>query len=155
VNGQTRGALELDDIQRGVLSPRPTPYAATYLVFRIDDRGHGRELMRRASAVVTSAADPVSPQGETWVSVAVTWNGLRALGLPPASLATFAWEFRQGMAARAKALGDVGESGPENWETPLGTSDVHVVLAAVAPDTPRLEAAIDRARPAYDQLPGV
>ena len=31
------------------------------------------------------------------------------------------------MAARAAALGDVGESSPEHWETPLGTSDVHVV----------------------------
>jgi len=30
--------LELDDIQSGVLRPRPTPYAATYIVFRIDAR---------------------------------------------------------------------------------------------------------------------
>ncbi|MFH9088509.1 hypothetical protein [Streptomyces sp. NPDC017673] len=54
-------SLELDDIQRGVLSPRPTPYAASYLAFRIDDRVDGRELMRRASTAVTSAADSVSP----------------------------------------------------------------------------------------------
>ena len=40
--------LELADIQSGVLRPRPTPYAATYIVFRIDDRKAGRELMRRA-----------------------------------------------------------------------------------------------------------
>ncbi|MFC9751880.1 Dyp-type peroxidase [Streptomyces sp. NPDC056921] len=151
----TPAALEFDDIQSGVLSPRPTPYTATYLVFRVDDRAHGRELMRRASAVVTSAADSVSALGETWVSVAVTFNGLEALGVPRASLDTFAWEFRQGMAARSEALGDVGESGPEHWEVPLGTSDVHVVFAALAPDATRLEAALDRARPAYDRLPGV
>ena len=53
--------LELDDIQSGVLRPRPTPYAATYVLLRIDDRKAGRELMRRASAVVTSAANPTSP----------------------------------------------------------------------------------------------
>ncbi|GAA3371695.1 Dyp-type peroxidase [Streptomyces sannanensis] len=151
----TRGALELDDIQRGVFSPRPTPYAATYLVFRVDDRAQGRELMRRASAVVTTAADSASPLGETWVSVAVTCHGLEALGVPRTALDTFAWEFRQGMAARAKALGDVGESSPENWEAPLGTSEVHVVFTAVAPDAERLEEAIDRARPAYEHLPGV
>jgi hypothetical protein len=29
--------LELDDIQSGVLRPRPTPFAATYIIFRIDD----------------------------------------------------------------------------------------------------------------------
>ncbi|MER5358575.1 Dyp-type peroxidase [Streptomyces sp. NPDC002785] len=155
MSGHARAALELDDIQRGVLSPRPTPYAATYLVFRVDDRAHGRELMRRASAVVTSAADPDSPLGETWVSVAVTRHGMEALGVPHASLKTFAWEFRQGMTARARALGDVAESSPEHWEAPLGTADVHVVLTAVAPDAPQLEAALDRARPAYERLPGV
>ncbi|NUP22308.1 MAG: Dyp-type peroxidase [Streptomyces sp.] len=147
--------LDLDDIQRGVLSPRPTPYAATYILFRIHDRHHGRELMRRVSTVVTSAADAVSPLGETWVSVALTYHGLRALGLRQEWLATFAWEFRQGMAARADALGDVGESSPENWESPLGTPDVHVVLVALAPDSAQLEAAIDRARPAYEALEGV
>ncbi|MEU8269946.1 Dyp-type peroxidase [Sphaerisporangium sp. NPDC049002] len=152
---QTQVALELHDIQRGVLSPRPTPYAATYILFRIDDRAHGKELMRRVSAVVTSAADSASPLGETWVSVAVTCHGLRALGVPQDSLDTFAWEFRQGMAARANALGDIDESSPENWEPPLGTPDVHVVLVALAPDSTQLEAAIDRARPAFDTLPGV
>ncbi|MEV0973005.1 Dyp-type peroxidase [Microtetraspora glauca] len=152
---RTHVTLELDDIQRGVLSPRPTPYAATYILFRIDDRAHGRELMRRASTAVTSAADAISPLGETWVSVAVTYQGLMALGVPRESLETFPWEFRQGMVARAKALGDTGESSPENWEAPLGTSDVHVVLTALAPDSARLEAAIDRARPVYGDLPGV
>ncbi|MET8244943.1 Dyp-type peroxidase [Streptomyces sp. NPDC005202] len=147
--------LELDDIQRGVLSPRPTPYADAYLAFRVDDREQGRELMRRVSGAVTSAADSASPLGDTWVSAALTCHGLETLGVPAASLDTFAWEFRQGMAARARALGDVGDSAPEHWEAPLGTPDVHVVITAVAPDSLRLQAAIDRARPAYDRLPGV
>ena len=65
--------LELDDIQSGVLRPRPTPYAATYIVLRIDDCNAGRELMRRVNTVVTSAADPTSPLADTWVSVALTY----------------------------------------------------------------------------------
>jgi Dyp-type peroxidase family len=155
VSAPTHVTLELDDIQRGVLSPRPTPYAATYLAFRIDERAQGRELMRRASAAATSAADASSPLGDTWVSVAVTYWGLQALGVPRSSLESFAWEFRQGMAARARALRDEGDSSPQHWEAPLGTRDVHVVITAIAPDPPRLEEAIDRARPAYDRLPGV
>ena len=148
--------LELNDIQSGVLRPRPTPYAATYLVLRIDDRHAGRELMRRVSAVVTSAASPTSPLADTWVSVALTYQGLKALGVPQDSLDSFAWEFRQGMAARAKELGDTGDSGPENWEAPLGTPDVHVVLVAVSPDGPRLEAVLERARETYRELsPGI
>src|SRR6195256_6285951 len=96
--------LELDDIQSGVLRPRPAPYAATYIAFRIDDRRAGRELMRRVSQVVTSAANLSSPLADTSVSVALTHKGLEALGVPRESLESFAWEFRQGMAARYKYL---------------------------------------------------
>ena len=50
--------LELDDIQSGVLRPRPAPYAAAYVLLRIDDRKAGRELMRRMRPIVASAAHP-------------------------------------------------------------------------------------------------
>ena len=142
----TSSALELDDIQSGVLRPRPTPYAATYIGFRVDDRKTGRELMLRVSKVVTSAATPKGPLADVSVSVAVTCKGLEALGVPQEAIDSMAWEFRQGMAARASELGDVGESAPENWEQPLGSSDLHVVLVVLAPDDQRLEAALDRAR---------
>jgi Dyp-type peroxidase family len=147
--------LDLDDIQSGVLRPRPSPYAAAYILLRIDDRPQGRELMRRLSGVVTSAAAPDRPGRDTWVSVSLTYEGLKALGVPQASLDSFSWEFRQGMRARAKALGDIGESEPEHWEAPFGTSDIHVVLVGVAPDETALEAAIARGRAAFADLPGV
>lgn len=147
--------LELDDIQSGVLRPRPTPYVATYIAVRIDDRNAGRDLMRRVSQAVTSAANPDSPLADTWVSVALTYQGLKALGVPQASLDSFSWEFRQGMAARYKDLGDIGESHPDKWEQPLGGSDLHVVLVAVSPDSERLEAALDRAREAYRVITGI
>src|SRR5436305_10957695 len=131
--------LELDDIQSGVLRPRPTPFAATYIIFRIDDRNAGRELMRRLSTVVASAAHPESPARDTWVSVGLSFQGLKALGVPVASLDSFPTQFQEGMAARAKSLGDVGESSPEKWEAPLGSADVHVVLTAVSPDAEHLE----------------
>src|SRR5512134_1106566 len=155
MTGETNSMLELDDIQSGVLRPRPAPYTATYIALRIDDRKAGRELMRRVSTVVTSAANPTSPLADTWVSVALTYQGLKALGVPNDSLDSFAWEFRQGMAARANELGDTGESSPENWERPLGTSDVHVVVVAVSPDAERLEAVLDRARKTYRELSGI
>ena len=147
--------LELEDIQSGILRARPSPYAAAYLMFRIDDRKAGRELMRRASSVVAPAADAKSPLGEAWATVALTFQGLRALGVPQDSLDSFTPEFQQGMAARASELRDTGESSPENWEKPLGTSDVHVVLAAVAADGQRLEEVLDRARQSYEKLPGI
>lgn len=152
---ETTTQLELDDIQSGVLRPRPTPYVATYIAFRIDDPKAGRDLMARISRVVTSAANPTSPLADTWVSVALTYQGLKALGVPQEALESLAWEFRQGMAARAHDLGDTGESAPENWEEPLGSSDLHVVLVAVSPDEERLERALDRAREAYRSMSGI
>ena len=52
-------------------------------------------------------------------------------------------------------LGDVGESSPDNWEQPLGTGEVHVAIAALSPDAARLEAVLDRARRAHEEVPGV
>lgn len=147
--------LDLGDIQSGVLRPRPTPYAAAYVVVRIDDRQAGRALMRRARDVVASAADVTNPAGEAWVNVALTFQGLRALGVPQASLASFAPEFQQGMAARAAVLGDTGESSPAHWERPLGTPEVHVVFAVIAPDARRLASALEPALDSVRELSGV
>jgi len=147
--------LELEDIQSGVLRPRPTPYAATYIALRIDERDAGRELIRRTTRVITSAANPTSPLADTSVSVALTHEGFKALGVPQESLDSLSWEFRQGMRARARDLGDTGESAPDNWEAPLGTGDVHVVIVVVSPDEERLEAALEPARKAYRQMSGI
>ena len=153
--GEAGAVLDLDDIQGGVLRPRPSPYAATYILLRIDDRRAGGEMLRRLAEVVASAAAPERPGRDTFVSVALTFEGLKALGVPKTSLDSFAWEFRQGMAARAAALGDAGDSAPERWEPPFGTSDIHVILVGVAPDAGALEAAVGRARQAFADLPGV
>jgi Dyp-type peroxidase family len=151
----TAPALELDDIQSGVLRPRPTPFAATYIILRIDDCDAGRDLMRRFSTVVTSAANSETSTRDTWVSVALSFQGLKTLRIPQASLDSFSPQFQQGMAARAKLLGDVGDNSPEHWEKPLGTDQVHVVITAVSPDSQRLQSALDRARKAYRELAGV
>lgn len=151
----SESALELDDIQSGVLSPRPSPYVATYIALRIDDRKVGRELMTKLSTVVASCADKKSPAGDAWVSVSLSFQGLKALGVPQESLDSFPPEFQQGMAARAHELGDGGESSPENWEKPLGTKDVHVVLTALSPNEQKLESVLERARNTYYSLKGI
>jgi len=147
--------LELHDIQAGVLRGRPSPYAGTYILFRVDDPKAGREMLRRVLPEISSAAEPTNPAAEAWVSAAVTFRGLKALGVPQASLDSFPEEFQQGMAARAAELGDVGENAPEKWEQPLGSPDVHIALVALAPDAARLNAVLERARTAHRDLPGV
>src|SRR5207302_4273634 len=67
-------------------------------------------------------------QENRWVTVAFTWNGLRALGVDDASLATFPEEFKQGMVARAEMLGDTGENHPDRWVGGLASQDLHAIL---------------------------
>ena len=68
------------------------------------------------------------------MTVAFTWNGLRALGLDEASLASFPDEFKQGMAARAEMLGDTGANDPENWVGGLAGPDLHAIVILFARD---------------------
>ena len=99
--------LELDDIQSGVLRPRPTPYVATYIALRIDDRQAGRALMQRISNAVTSAANPESPLADTWVSVALTYQGLKALfrcGSAPSSESSWKGHSASGAPLRQRPI---------------------------------------------------
>ena len=57
------------------------PIRSSFVLLRIDDRDSGRELMLKASAVVASAPQRISPAGDAWVSVALTFHGLKALGV--------------------------------------------------------------------------
>ena len=134
--------LELNDIQSGMLHQRPASYVGTYLLLHIDNREAGRKLVQRLLPVIESAAVPVRSAQNAWVSVAFTYQGLKALGVPQDSLDSFAPEFRQGMAARAAELGDTGESSPENWEKPLGSPEVHVALSVLSPDAARLDSLV-------------
>jgi Dyp-type peroxidase family len=147
-------ALELDDIQAGALEPRPVPYAGLYQILRLDDRHDGRELLRRLIPYIDSVAS-FDTKKLVSLAVALSFQGLKAIGVPEESLATFPHEFQQGMAARAAELGDVGENSPEHWEKPLGSQDVHLVVVGLAPDTARLDAAVRHAQEALRDLRGV
>src|SRR5580693_3593417 len=69
-------ALELDDIQSGMLHQRPASYVGTYLLLHIDNREAGRTLVERLLPVIASARSPSDPARNAWVSVAFTHQGL-------------------------------------------------------------------------------
>jgi Dyp-type peroxidase family len=146
--------LELDDIQAGALQERPTPYSGLYVGLRIDEPADGRELLRRVLPGLDSAAG-FQADRQFSLAVGLTYPGLQALGLPEASLQSFPDEFRQGMAARAEELGDVGENAPEHWEHPLGTGAIHIVVVGLAPSRELLEPGLLLARDAIRDLSGI
>jgi deferrochelatase/peroxidase EfeB len=66
------------------------------------------------------------------LNVAITYDGLGALGLDQPILTSFPEEFEQGAAARAGKVADTGESAPENWKGGLGGPGVHVLVLLFA-----------------------
>src|SRR5262249_48041102 len=95
--------VDLREIQATVLRPRPAPYFGTHVLVRIDDARAGRELLRRLTPHVDSAASWWSATNP-WLSVGISYSGLEALGVPRDSLQSFPEAFRVGMAARARQL---------------------------------------------------
>jgi deferrochelatase/peroxidase EfeB len=155
IPGKAAPELEVSDIQATVLRPRPSPYRGEYVVLRVNDAEQGREMLRRILSHVAPAADWWVPTLPGWLGIAFTYGGLRTLGLPQASLDSFPEEFRQGMAARASILKDVGNNAPANWEYPFGTADMHVPLAIYAQDDDGLKRVLEQARRSHHDFPRI
>ena len=124
-------------------------------MLRIDDAKQGREMLRRLIPHVAPAEDWWVPTLPGWLGIAFTYQGLKALGVPQTSLDTFPQEFREGMAARASVLNDVGDSAPGNWEYPFGSSNMHIALAIYSKDKESLEFVLERARASHQDLPQI
>ncbi|HKR85991.1 MAG TPA: hypothetical protein VJS37_17660 [Terriglobales bacterium] len=131
--------LDLDDIQHFLIS-RPPALAARYefLTFSVAEGGRAW-LAGILDKVGTARKVGSSVPDSRWVTVAFTWNGLRALGVDEESLATFPAEFRQGMAARADILGTVGANHPKNWVGKLASADLHAIVVLFARDVAERE----------------
>jgi hypothetical protein len=83
---------------------------------------------------LASATDPLDPAKQAWICAGLTFQGLKGLRVPQDSLDSFPRAFQQGIAGRAESLGDVGESSPQYWESPLGSTDVHIAISVLSPD---------------------
>src|ERR1700726_196322 len=127
--------LEFDDIQHLLLTRVPA-LTGRYEFLSFQQPAQGRawlEAIREKVPSAKAAAGTVNLE-KRWVSVAFTWNGLRALGVDEASLATFPEEFRQGMVARTEMLGDTGANHPERWVGGLANPDLHAIVILFARD---------------------
>jgi Dyp-type peroxidase family len=136
--------LDWHDIQGNVLRGYGFDHAR-HLVLRVDRAADGRAWLGRIAAAVTPGRvwrdRPVST-----LNVAFTAAGLAALGVGEAIMRGFPPEFVAGMAARAGALGDVGDDDPAGWE-PAGPHQpgAHVLVMVHAPAAADCEAAADAA----------
>jgi deferrochelatase/peroxidase EfeB len=118
-----------------------------HLMLEVRDRAAARRFL--AAAVEGGGEDvpaitPESGGGRKWhpernpmpeacFNIGLTFEGLRALGVSAAQLATFPTEFAQGMTRRAMKLGDYGDSAPKNWPSPFDQpARIHVIASVYA-----------------------
>ena len=141
--------LELDDIQHILLTRTPA-MTGRYEFLSFDNPVGGRAWLTELLDRVQSAADvrATLESSQRWITLAFTWNGLRALGVPEDSLATFPEEFREGMAARADVLGDTGANHPNNWVGGLASDELHAIAILFA----RTDAEHRRCTDEHDKL---
>jgi Dyp-type peroxidase family len=146
--------LALDDIQALILRSRPEPYVGIHAMLHIDDAEGGRDLLRRMAGHLPSAAGWTDDR-DAWMGMALSFQGLKALGLPEASLASFPLPFQQGMAQRAEQLRDVGGNAPEHWDPAFQPGTCHVALTIYARDQAALDAALAKAMGELERSHGV
>jgi deferrochelatase/peroxidase EfeB len=117
-----------------------------HLILEVGDRAAAREFLR--VAVTGGTADvpgitseaPWSEKPAACFNIGLTYEGLRALGTPGESLATFPTEFIEGMTSRALKLGDFGSSAPDSWPTPFDMPGrVHIIASIYADDAAHLD----------------
>ena len=146
--------VDLDDIQATVLRHRPEPYFGTHLFLHIDDAHAGRELLARLAPHIGSAANWWNAE-DAWIAVAISYQGLVALGVPDDSLRSFPEAFRAGMAARAEQLRDDGVNHPRNWERLFGSGEMHVQVSIVSDTEDKWRRALETAHQQYRDFVGV
>ncbi len=145
--------LDLDRIQGFVVRGYRLPLAG-YIFLRIDDPARAAAWIAEITNDVLTAA-PWSAKPDSGVNIAFSYAGLSTLQLPSATLASFPEEFREGMAARASVLGDEGDNAPANWEAPLGSEDVHILVMISAVHQQALSAHDQRIRKSIEQAGGL
>ncbi len=140
------GSLDLGDIQ-GLILRGYAMAALRLLVLRVDDPAAARSFVAAlvdfgpGGALSITTAAPWSTKPPACLNIALSFQGLVALGLPPASLATFPEEFMDGAAARAAVVGDTGRSAPEHWLRGVDDEDAHIFLTVFAADDAALASA--------------
>jgi deferrochelatase/peroxidase EfeB len=134
----TPSAVDYGDVQGLVRYGYAHMTEARFLLLRVKDPRAARAWLR--AAPVTSATRTV-PRPQTALQVALTREGLEALGVPPGVLLGFSPEFLAGLGgeeSRSRRLGDVGASSPAGWQWG-GPGKVPHLMALLYAELGRLE----------------
>lgn len=127
--------VDLEDVQGNILRGYRKE-RVRHLIVTVADRigarswiGAAAQPERTAAPVVTRGSDWGSVPPDVCFNIGVTYAGMKALGVPASARASFSQAYRDGAVARARTVGDYGNSAPEHWQSWLRDSDaVHLIL---------------------------
>src|SRR6185369_14753736 len=125
-------AVEFDDIQGLVRFGYKHHTEAAFLLLCVRDRDAARRWL---ATVPVSTAATIEPPPEIAIQVALSAEGMRAIGVADDVVAAFATEFVVGMAGdanRARRLGDLGANDPSRWQWGSGGRAPHVAVLLYA-----------------------
>ncbi|MFZ4816195.1 MAG: Dyp-type peroxidase [Phototrophicaceae bacterium] len=132
---------QLRDIQGLVSSGYDYTRQATYFFLQFKDATQSRAWLKGiVPQITTSAPWERDAEGnlerpQIVLHLGFTFRGLEAFQLPEVTLLSAPREFIDGMANRAKILGDTGTSAPDTWEIGGSTTpEVHAILMLHATD---------------------
>lgn len=134
-------AVDLADVQGNILRGY-NKARVRHVVLQVADAAMARAWLRATlgpdrsvAPAVTIAAHWGDRPPDVCFNVAITFAGLKALGVSDSTANSFPEAFQQGMAARASKLGDWGDSAPENWHPWFRDSDAVHLIATLHADT--------------------
>src|SRR3982751_6962380 len=117
--------VELDDIQGLVRFGYKHHTEASFLLLRVREREAARRWLQ---SVPVCTAETVEPPPQTALQIALTGDGMRAMGVSEAIVEAFAADFVSGMgndANRARRLGDAGANHPSCRQWGAGAGRAH------------------------------
>ncbi|MBL8376749.1 MAG: Dyp-type peroxidase [Burkholderiales bacterium] len=132
------------DVQGGIIDGYKGITRGSLLLISLADAAGGAALLDYLILNVTTVEkqgrienpNKREAEDELRINIAVTFDGMRLLGLSEAQLGMLPIEFQEGMEARASLLGDTHHNHPRRWHLPLAfmpadAKDQRVELSSV------------------------
>ena len=143
--------LELSEIQGLLVKDYKEMPFSKYLLSKVTDANKAKAYLKEIANNITSVS---GNNGEYFLNIGFTSQGLLALGLVEKNVQSFIREFREGMVTphRQRLLGDQNSSDPQNWNWGgPNNQQVHLILMIFERTEEKLNQRVEQMLQQFDQ----